>query len=153
AVRDAVGIPFRSVRIIGLAEGALPTAARQSPVLPDALRRRLPGSMLRMGADHVLDELHDLDRVVRNVQGSIVLSSPRVGVERTEREPSSIFIEAAAAVSRPNVATGERKGPIPDAAALRRDGFVPARRAIDDFRTSTPLSAAAWLDRVATQHA
>lgn len=150
-VRDAVGIPFQAVRIIGLAEGTLPTVVRENPVLPDALRQQLSDAVLMTTADRVLSELHTLARVVRDARGTIVLSAPRVGIGRTEREPSSIFIEAAAALGRPNVVTGQRKGPIPDATALRRDGFDPSRRAADEFRLSTPLSDAAWLDRAATQ--
>jgi ATP-dependent Lhr-like helicase len=148
-VRSAVGIPFRAVRIIGLAEGALPTAARESPVLPDALRRKIPSATLRMSADHALSEFHDLDRVVRDAEASIVLSAPRMSIDGTEREASSIFIEAAAALGRPNLATGERSGPIPDATALRRDWFAAGARASHDFRLSSPLSPSAWLDHAA----
>lgn len=147
-IRAAVGIPFQAVRIIGLQEGTLPGVGHENPVLPDSLRRELPYALMT-AADHALSDLHALDRIVGNARESVVLSAPRVGIGRTEREAASVFIEAAAAIGRPNVVTGARKGPIPDATALRRDGFGSGRRAADEFRLTMPLSAAAWLDRVA----
>jgi RecB family exonuclease len=150
-VDGAVGIPFQAVRIIALAEGTLPGVVHDNPVLPEGLRQQLPDAVLMTNADHVLADLHALDCVVRNARASIALSAPRVGIGRTDREPSSIFIEAAATLRRPNVVTGERKGPIPDAVALRRDGFGPGRQAAEQFRLATPLSPAAWLDRAAIQ--
>jgi hypothetical protein len=101
-IRDAAGIPFRAVRVIGLAEGSLPSSPREDPVLPEELRQQLSHGLTPTTADHALADLHALDRVVRDVTGSLVLSAPRLSAERTDREPSSIFIEAAAALGRPN---------------------------------------------------
>src|SRR5204862_5791779 len=61
-VRDAADLPFQAVRVIGLAEGHLPSLPREDPVVPDVLRAKLlvPGLNqhligLRMAADHSLD--------------------------------------------------------------------------------------------------
>ena len=64
-------------------------------------------------------------------------------MERSEREPSSVILEAAAALSRPNRATGERGSVIPDRIALTRDAFIPAREEAGRFRGEIPLTEAA----------
>ena len=106
---------------------------------------------LPLTGDRALDDLHALDLIVRNSGQVIALSAPRLDAERSEREPSSIMLEASAALSRPNRITGERNSVIPDRAALTRDVFMPARIEIESFRRSLPLTEAAWHDGVA-QH-
>lgn len=147
-IEGAVGLPFAAVRVMGLLEGVLPTQAREDPVLPDSVRSAIPE--MPRAEDRVLAQLHALDRVVRDA-GRVVLSTPRLDARRVEREPSSVFIEAAAALARPNSVTGESDdtSPVPNGNALRRDSFHPARRDADAFRTASPIRAADWLDLVA----
>lgn len=154
-VRDAIGLPFTAVRVIGLAEGHLPPLAREDPVLPDALRVRLGAAGLDgrlvhppTAEDRALAALHALDRVVRDATARVALSSPRLDIDRSQREPSSVLLEAAAALGRPDAVTGERVR-VPDTRALARDAFAPARRDALAFRRSTPLGEAAWHDGVA----
>jgi hypothetical protein len=149
AVHDAVGLRFRAVRVIGLAEGHCPAVPREDPVIPDVLRARLAPHTLPTAADRTLAALHALDRVVRDAETRVALSAPRLDVERSLREPSSVILEAAAALGRPNAATGERARLIPDIKALRRDAFLPARRAALAFRSRMPLAEAAWQDGLA----
>jgi hypothetical protein len=155
-VREAASLPLRAVRVIGLAEGHLPPLPREDPVLPDSLRAglRAPGVEGRSttpttAADRALDTLHVLDAVIRNAEARIVLSVPRLDVERSLREPASVLLEAAAALGRPNAATGQPGARIPDAVALRRDAFTPGRQAALDFRRLFPLGETAWQDAVA----
>jgi hypothetical protein len=148
-VRDAVGLPFRVLRVIGLAEGHLPPATREDPVVPDVLRDRLEVPVLATAADRVLEALHVLDAAVRNAGARVALSAPRLDIERSEREASSVILEAAAALGRPNAVTGERRATIPDTLAVRRDAFIPAHRAALHQRLHTPLGEAAWQDAVA----
>lgn len=153
----AVGLRFRAVRVIGLAEGHLPAVPREDPVLPDALRARLVSPADRgavsppTAADRALGALHALDQVIRDTTERIALSAPRLAVERSLREPSSVILEAAAALGRPNALTGERGAVIPDTAALTRDAFVPARTAAQDFRRRAPIGEASWQDGVAAR--
>ena len=147
-VRDAPGLRFAAVRVIGLAEGQLPPLAREDPVLPDALRATL-AAPVTTAADDALEALHALDLVVRDAGGSVALSAPRLDVDRTQREPSAVVLEAAAALARPNAVTGEHERDIPDSTALRRDAFLPAHRAALEFRRSTPLAESAWQEAVA----
>jgi hypothetical protein len=154
---SAVGIPFGVVRVIGLAEGHLPSVPREDPVIPDALRRRLarrPSAnhvAPRTGADRALATLHSLDHAIRNAQGQVVLSSPRVDIERSLREPSSIILEAAAALGRPDTVTGKRVRVIPDSTALERDAFIPARDAALAFGRLNPVGEVAWQDGIAAR--
>jgi RecB family exonuclease len=155
-VREASSLPFRAVRVIGLAEGHLPPLPREDPVLPDSLRARIRAPGIEGGsttpitaADRALDALHALDTVIRNTEARIVLSAPRLDVARSLREPASVLLEAAAALGRPNAATGQPGAPIPDSLALRRDAFAPGRRAAGDFRRRFPLGETAWQDAVA----
>ncbi len=153
-VQGATGVHFKAVRIIGLNEGHLPSLPREDPVLPDALRQKLKtrggrDPSLPLTGDRALDDLHALDLVIRNGEQVIALSAPRLDAERSEREPSSIMLEAAAALSRPNRVTGERNSVIPDRTALTRDAFMPARMEIERFRRTLPLTEAAWQAGVA----
>ncbi|HEV8321001.1 MAG TPA: PD-(D/E)XK nuclease family protein, partial [Myxococcota bacterium] len=146
ALRGAVGLRFRALRVIGLSEGRLPAAPREDPVLPEHLHAQLPeavAALLPGAADRSLAELHALDRVVRNATARVALSAPHVDLDRSAREPSSLFVEAAAALGRGGLA-------IPDARALERDALAPSRAAARTFRLRAPLSEAAWQDRVAT---
>jgi len=149
AVRDAVGLSFTAVRVIGLAEGRLPSAPREDPVIPDAIRKNLWRALVPTAADRALEDLHALDAIVRNAERRLAFSAPRFDAERSQREPSSAILEAAAALGRPNRATGEANAVIPDRAALQRDSFVPAREHVARFRRELPLAEAAWQDGVA----
>jgi hypothetical protein len=156
-VSQAAGLSFRAVRVIGLSEGHLPSMPREDPVVPDPVRVKLcprrPGWPATIGpptaADRALGELHALNRVIRAARDRLALSMARFDRERSQREPSSVFVEAGAALARPDAATGRRGPAIPDLAALRRDAFGPARAAATRFRRSTPLGEAAWQDGVA----
>jgi RecB family exonuclease len=155
-VRDAIGLPFQAVRIIGLAEGHLPALPREDPVIPDALRAKLVVAGLdghavgpSLATERSLAALHAFDAVVRNTTSRIALSTPRLDVERSLREPASVILEAAAALGRPNSATGAPGPDIPDTAALERDAFRPAYAAALQFRREWPVGESAWQDAVA----
>ncbi|HXG51502.1 MAG TPA: PD-(D/E)XK nuclease family protein [candidate division Zixibacteria bacterium] len=153
-VKGTIGLAFTAVRVIGLHEGHLPSLPREDPVLPDAarqsLRRRDGGSaLLPLARDRALADLHALDWAVRNAGRFVALSAPRLDLERSEHEPSSVMLEAAAALARPNRMTGERESVIPDRTALTRDAFVPAREETERFRVRLPLTESAWQDAVA----
>jgi RecB family exonuclease len=155
-VREAVGLGFGAVRVVGLGEGHLPAPPHEDPVLPDALRRRIEsghGVLLPTAADRALGALHALDGAVRGAARRVALSAPRVDVDRSQREPSSVMLEAAAALARPDAVTGASGAVVPDTRALHRDAFLPARRAALAFRYATPLAEAAWQDAVAAKRA
>lgn len=156
SVPDAAGLGFHAVRVIGLAEGHLPPMTREDPVIPDAQRIALTPPDLEgraaippTAADRALEALHAFDIALRSADARIALSAPRLDIERSQREPSSVLLEAAAALGRPDSATGERIGVIPDTVAMQRDAFLPARHAALAFRQRTPLGESAWQDGVA----
>ncbi len=143
---DAVGLSFQAVRVIGLSEGTVPPSHREDPVLPDRLRSRLP--LLPRTADRILERLHHFHRAVRCATREVVLSAPLVGFDGTERQPSLVFIEAAAALARPSPG-GSAASTVPHLSDLERDAFGPARADASAFRSARPLSQAAWLDHAA----
>ncbi len=145
-VAGAVGLTFAAVRVIGLAEGHLPPLPHEDPVVPDTLRARL---RMPTADDQALASLHALDIAVRAAAHHVALSAPRLDLDRSQREPASILLEAAAALGRPNAVTGERIQGIPDTTALQRDAFLPARQAGLRFRRTMPLMESAWHDAVA----
>ena len=154
SLSGAAGVPFRAVRVVGLCEGAFPSVPREDPVLPQELLARLvarvpAAAMIRTPTERSLAQLHGLDRIVRDTSDAIALSAPSLDANRTQREPSAVFIEVAAAVGRPDVATGKQRRGVSNLGSLQRDWFQPARRAAATFRTETPLTEAAWEDRVA----
>jgi len=152
-VAGAAGLDFAAVRVVGLAEGALPPAPREDPVLPEAFRAALeegtPGRLLPRAEDAAAAAVHALVAAVRGARRSVDLTAPRADLARTEREPAALFIEAAAALARPDAATGAPAAPVPDGHALRRDAFRPAREAAARARAAHPVSEADWLDRAA----
>jgi len=153
-VHGAVGLGFTAVRVIGLTEGHLPSVPREDPVISDVVRQELnsrqgKNALLPLTADRALEDLHALDLVVRSAERVVALSAPRLDAERSEREPSSVILEAAAALARPNRITGEQGAVIPERAALTRDAFIRARTEGNRFRQVFPLGEAAWQDGVA----
>lgn len=120
--RQARGLRFDATRIVGLAEGILPAAPLEGPVLPGGRRT----------ADRGLAPLHDLDRLVRDTRRSLVLSSARRGLDREQRRRSPVLAAVAAALGRPprkrpaHLALAARPRPDPRALALWQ---AAARRA------------------------
>ncbi len=147
---SASGLHFSAVRAMGLCEGTLPRMPREDPALPGPLRERLAvaGAMLRTPGLCAAGDLQGLHRAVLGAS-RVVLSAPRADLARTEREPSSAFIEAAAALGRPDEASGAPGKAVPGLEDIRRDAFAPARSARARWRTASPVGASAWLDRIA----
>jgi hypothetical protein len=142
----AAGLDFDAVRVIGLAEGSLPSAVREDPVLLDSMRLEADPLLVPVTADRVLSQLHAFDAALRASGGSFALSFPRSDLERSERESSSLLVEVGAALGRPDplhVAT------IPNLASLGRTAFAPARDAAARFRDERPIGEPAWQDRAA----
>lgn len=141
-LHDAAGIPFETVRVVGLAEGGVAGSSAEDPMLPDA-DRRLLGAPVRLASQDPLKDLQALSRLVRHTTRSLVFSAPRQTVDGTVREPSSIFLEVAAALRRPDATTGKLDPDFLRRSALERDYLEPARRAAQDIvkirpaRTST----------------
>ncbi|HEU4382132.1 MAG TPA: PD-(D/E)XK nuclease family protein [Anaeromyxobacteraceae bacterium] len=151
-VQGAVGLDFEAVRVVGLSEGALPSLPTEDPVLPDDLRETIeeaaPGRVLPRAEDRVAAQLQGLVATVRAAREAVALSAPRVDLARTEREPASLFVDAAIALARP-APGGATPDPVPSPSALSRDYFQPAHDRRAAFRHSAPVSDSAWLDRVA----
>jgi hypothetical protein len=151
-VASAAGLAFDAVRIVGLAEGSIPSAPREDPVLPGFLRELVEahaGVILPSPEDRVTSQLHALHAVVLGTRRALALSAPRVDLARTEREPAALLVEVAAALGRPHRRTGARADPVPDAQALRRDAFEPARERAAAFRRDHPVTEGDWLVRAA----
>jgi len=142
----AAGLPFAAVRVLGLAEGALPHTPHDDPILPDELRRRIeeqarqiePDVVLPRLADHVLDDIHDFFRVVSATRTRLALSAPRQWVDRSEREVSGIMLEMATALGRTPNAGDE--GDVPSAAHLRASYLDRGRAARQSAARAFPLS-------------
>jgi RecB family exonuclease len=142
----ATGLDFQAVRVLGLGEGALPSAGREDPVLPERMRREADPFLLPLSEDRALRQLHAFDRALRGAGRSIALSAPRSDLERSEREASSLLVDAGAALGRLDPAG---KGAIPSLASLARTSFGPARASAQAFREAHPLSEVQWQDRAA----
>jgi RecB family exonuclease len=151
---QAAGIPFAAVRLLGLAEGALPHTPHDDPIAPDSLRahiealaRAQPGEadiVLPRLADRVLDEVHDVFRVLSATTLRVALSAPRQWVDRSEREVSGLMLEVATALGRPgDEAAGD--GDVPTAARLRAAYLNCGRAARQRHAQRAPLSPRAAL--------
>lgn len=145
-VAAAVGLRFRCVRILGLAEGTYPSIPREDPVLSTPLREQLVvrGISIRTPRDRVAGDVHSLVGVLADVDESVVLSTCRLGPNRGAQEPSAVLLEATAALGR-----GSDGWNAIGTAALRHDYCAPARHAERDVRFARPVLASAWADRAA----
>ncbi|EYF01727.1 Hypothetical protein CAP_7862 [Chondromyces apiculatus DSM 436] len=88
--RQARGLSFAATRVLGLAEGVLPAAPEEDPVLPGRA----------YAVDRPLLDLHEIDRAVRDTRRTLVLSAARLGVDGAARMPSPVLLEVAAALGR-----------------------------------------------------
>jgi hypothetical protein len=145
-VASAAGLDFEAVRLVGLAEGALPSAVREDPVLPEPMRLEAHPLLVPVPADRVTGQLHALDGAIHAARRAVALSFPRCDLARSEREPSSLLLEVGAALARPDPG---HEGAIPDLDALARTAFGPARAAAAAFRAAHPVGEVAWQDRAA----
>ena len=134
---QAAGLPFDAVRMVGLAEGAVAAAPTEDPLLPDLDRAALSGRMTRAG-EKPLASLHAVHRLVVHTGKRISLSAPRQTVDGTVREASALYLEAAAALRRPNAVTGLREGQMLVMEALRRDYFEAGREARKTYLAVRP---------------
>ncbi len=144
ALSDAGGLTFRCVRVLGLAEGSIPSSVREDPVLPDSARRAL-GDSMPLALDRTVAQLHAFHRVVLGATERLVLSVARMDPARSYREPSGVLLEAAAAIGRPPLGSGGLV--IPDVRILRRQAFEPARHELRTLRARWPVHATGRLDR------
>ena len=88
--RQARGLSFAATRVLGLAEGVLPAAPEEDPVLPGRA----------YAVDRPLLDLHEIDRAARDTRRTLVLSAARLGVDGAARLPSPVLLEVAAALGR-----------------------------------------------------
>ena len=142
----AAGLEFQAVRILGLCEGAIPSVAREDPVLPDRLRA-VAGPLVPLSGDRVLGQLHAFGLAVAAARDRIALSVPHGDLERSDREVSSLVVEVAAALGRPD----KEWKVIPDLKSIARTSFDPARAAAARARTEWPVTELSWQDHAATK--
>jgi len=153
----AAGLEFTAVRVLGLAEGALPRTPHDDPIVPSVLRRkiedglrdRIPALALPLLEDRVLEDLHAFHRVVGATRERLALSAPRQWTERSEREVSGVMLEVVAALARPFTTPHGTASP-GIATRLRAGYFVPGRVHREQFASSAlplPRSAQVGLPR------
>jgi len=147
-VSGAVGLEFEAVRVMGLVDGTIPASPREDTVLPDDVRERIGQGRATVASDVALRSLQELYQVVADTGGKLVLSTPRLGLDRSYREPSSVFLEAATALGRPP-RDGSSDREVPDLEEIRQREFARSQARARAFRERHPIGEAAWHDRVA----
>jgi len=143
----AAGLPFAAVRLLGLAEGALPHTPHDDPIIPDGLRQRIEDAARAGGAtvfvprlaDQVLDDIHAAFRVVSATRQRLALSAPRQWVDRSDREVSGLMLEVATALGRVRQGHPD-EGDVPTAARLRAAYFNPGRMLRRRAAAAQPLT-------------
>jgi ATP-dependent Lhr-like helicase len=150
-VSHAAGLRFSAVRVLGLAEGVFPGTLREDAILPAELRRQLPTHTIATEDAYVTGRLHAFAQVIAGVTHRLALSAARTDLDGSEREPASVLIEVAAALGRPDPATGQPSRPIPTRHDLERIAFDPARATARRKRLAAPLMARSWLWRTAVE--
>ncbi|MBI5487728.1 MAG: PD-(D/E)XK nuclease family protein [Deltaproteobacteria bacterium] len=147
-IAGSAPLPFRAVRVVGLAEGHFPSAEHVDPVLP-AERRRGAGPGVVEPSDRTLSQLHAFDRIVRNTSARLVLSVPASDVNGTEREPSALLLDVASTIVPDEGGTGRAKVAVPGLADIDRLWFAPARVKRRAWRSERPIGRAAIHDAAA----
>jgi len=143
---QAAGLTFRAVRVLGMAEGVVPHSPHDDPILPDDARAVVEKAASEFHADvvlpritdRVLDEIHDVFRVIATTTDQLSLSVPRQSVDRSDREVSGILLEVATALGRTSALSTD--GDVPTAARLRSTYFHPGRTARELVLQERPLS-------------
>ena len=94
-IAAAQGMTFDAVFIVGMADGSLPPKQQEDALLPDALRERLGGHLVRSAAERSLEERR-LYLLALSAAPKRCLSYPRTdpGAQRGQH-PSPWFLEAA----------------------------------------------------------
>jgi RecB family exonuclease len=149
-VSGAVGLSFEAVRVIGLVDGTIPSSPQEDTVLSDASRVQAGEGRVMTSVDVSLRSQHELYQVVTDTTRELVLSAPRMGLTRSYREPSSLFLEVATALGRP-AKDGSVIPGVPDLDAIRQTEVKPARNRAARFRRDSPIGDAAWQDRAAEE--
>jgi hypothetical protein len=147
-VSGAVGLSFEAVRVIGLVDGTIPSSPQEDTVMSDEARSKAGAGRVTTSADAALRSQHELYQVVADTTRELVLSTPRMGLNRSYREPSSLFLEVATALGRPARDGSVNQG-VPNLDAIRHTEFRPSRERAQLYRRDQPIGDAAWQDRAA----
>jgi hypothetical protein len=143
--REAAGVGFDAVRVLGFAEGLFPRSPSDDPILPSDLRARveaaLPGEALALHTleDALGDDLQAFWRVVVGARRRLAISAPRQWVDRTDRAMSSVILDVVDALG-PGLARA-REAPGSFLAELRRQRLRPGAarlRAVAMTQAATP---------------
>jgi hypothetical protein len=132
------GLSFRAVRLIGLIEGAVPSAVREDPVLPDAARAALSPFLLT-SRQRAHRQIAAFDDAVRAARERLALSAPRVSLEGSIRQPAAVLLDVVRALF----------GASEDLEQQLEDAARAGRAAERNVRERLPVSASARLDRIA----
>lgn len=132
------GLAFAAVRVVGLVEGSVPSAAREDPVLPDDARAAL-SSLLPTSAQRAHRQLAAFDDAVRSARERLVLTAPRVSAEGSSRQPAAVLLDVMRALTGGNDRLEDK---LAEAAAAGRER---ERK----FRERSPVSPEARLARIA----
>jgi hypothetical protein len=132
------GLRFRAVRVLGLAEGSVPSANREDPVLPDAERVRLSPFLLG-SRERAHRQVTAFDDAVRCARERLCLTAPRASIEGSTRQPASVLLDVMRALTGSNA---QLEKALEHAAAR---GRMQERDARDRY----PVSKSAQLERIA----
>lgn len=135
----ARGLRFRAVRILGLAEGSVPSATKEDPVLPDAARAQLSPFLLS-SRQRAHRQVMAFDGAVRCARECLCLSAPRASIEGSIRQPAAVLLDVMRALTGSNVEL-ER--------ALER-AVARGRAHERDARDRCPFSQSDQLARIAS---
>lgn len=107
--RQAAGVSFDAVRVLGFVEGLFPRAPMDDPVLPSDLRWRLEEVLVtqveEVGLvalptleDALAEDLRAFWRVMVGVRRRLAISAPRQWLDRTDRALSSVILDVVDAL-------------------------------------------------------
>jgi hypothetical protein len=132
------GLSFRAVRVLGLVEGALPSAVREDAVLSDAARAEL-SSLLFTSRVRAHRQLASLEDTLRATRERIVLCAPRVSMDGGARQPAAVLLDITRML-------GAEPTSLEDSFTERALALRASERKL---RLALPLSASQQLSRVA----
>ncbi|MDY7105215.1 MAG: PD-(D/E)XK nuclease family protein [Actinomycetota bacterium] len=146
-----VGVHVERLWVLGAAEGTLPGAGRDDPLLPDRERDALGGA-LPLRAERVDHQHHDLLAVTAGAEGERVLLWPRGDLRRSSMRQPSRWVLAALGDDPPQVAPNGAEpndtasnGTEPNGAASSGTVRPAADEEVPSFAAGL-VAAPAWVD-------
>jgi hypothetical protein len=97
SINDAMGLPFRAIRLVGVCEGVFPSSPREDAILPDEFRRIVNETLgyeaIRLSEDLIRREKTALSTILAFQPKRFVVSHAAQATDGGQRAESSLYLD------------------------------------------------------------